>query len=180
MFLCPPILFLWLWLRRVAIGSYSYRGKASNPVRLDVLLLTGLKGRSRGKEGLITINKSSEAPRCRVNGEWERGRLQTFRFLSSWFSFTSASLLRLVAATGRHRQDVGPFSWNFQLSCCSNILQTQERLFWIHVVDTNTRLTNLLLNQSTPITTMFIPHDCATEHRCRVTYWFPMSDTTYL
>ena len=159
-------MWLWCWLRWVPIGCYE-RQTLLDYVNVGCWCWKAALGARKCLSLWAT-------KRCGVDGEWERGRLQTFRFLSSWFSFTSAFLLRLVAATRGHWKDVGPFSWNFQLSCCSNILQTQERLFWIHVVDTNTRLTNLLLNQSTPITTMFIPHDCATEQWYIITYWYHM------
>ena len=42
-------------------------------------------------------------------------------------------------------------------------------------------IANRLLYQSTPmITTAFIPHDCAREHRHIIAYWYNISDDTYL
>ena len=96
----------WCWLRRVPIGCYSDLRGPSNSTGRDVgcwrwkAALGARKGFMTTRYELLWVRtKSSDAG---VNGQWERGRFPTLRFLSSWWPRTSSALLlRLVTATPR-------------------------------------------------------------------------------
>ena len=167
------MMWLWCWLRRAPVGCYSDHSRASNSTGWEVGCWRW-KAALGARKGFITM--SSEALKC-----WCKWRVKTWAFanalvflvlMTSYFSVSSTT----CPCNSWTRKAAEIFNYPVTRT------YTQIRLFWIHlrVVDTNACLVNRLLYRSIPITTAFIPHDCATEHRYIIAYWYHMSDNTYL